>query len=62
MKRRIGFLSRVLIIILVILDLFLVFWLLLEPTVTTGIELLIAVIFFVSISFWIAFADKEVKS
>ena len=62
MKRRIGFLSRVLIIILVILDLFLVYWLLLEPTVTTGIELLIAVNSFVSISFWIAFADKEVKS
>ena len=72
MKRRFVILSRVLVIALVILALFLVYWLYLEyryngagdfgPTVTTGAGLLIAVVLFVSISFWIAFADKEVKS
>lgn len=72
MKRRLVILSRVLVIALVILALFLVYWLYLEyryngagdfgPTVTTGIGLLIAVVLFVSISFWIAFADREVKS
>jgi peptidoglycan/LPS O-acetylase OafA/YrhL len=63
MKRRLAFLSRVLIIALVILALFLVYWLLIEndKSTETDTELTITVILFVSINFLIAFADKEVK-
>jgi peptidoglycan/LPS O-acetylase OafA/YrhL len=63
MKRKLVILSRVLIIALVILALFLVYWLLRESikSTETDVELTITVILFVSINFLIAFADKEVK-
>jgi hypothetical protein len=62
MKRILAFLLRVLIIILVIFTLFLAYPELEGlPNVTLDIELLITVVLYVSFSFWIALADKEMK-
>lgn len=73
MKLRLGFLLRVSLIILVVLALLIVYWLIwipvndnnlqrAGPSVNASVELLIIAVLYVSISLWIAFADKEVKS